>query len=129
MIKIKLPVLIAGLSFSAFALASQTSAFASKGEAQIQGSISVNGIKTNQYPNLAKIKAQEASTLAMQVQKGNVLSVGLEGEDGYLVYAVEVAGEDSHMHEILIDAGNGKVLADQTKNSSHHEDNDDEEED
>jgi hypothetical protein len=57
---------------------------------------------------------------------GSVLSVGLENEDGFLIYAVEVAGTSTGRHEILVDAGDGKILADMQKSGFSKSDEEDE---
>jgi Peptidase propeptide and YPEB domain len=42
---------------------------------------------------------------------GTVHETELETSDnGYLVYEIEIAGEDGKGHEVTWDAGNGKVL-------------------
>lgn len=103
--------------------------FARESEAKIHGTLAVNGVPTQQFPSLAKINSQEAVTIAQQAYKGSIISVGLENEDGFLIYAVNVAGSTQGVHEILVDAGNGKILADQSKGSGHKEENDEEEDD
>jgi uncharacterized membrane protein YkoI len=81
-------------------------------EPKVKGSLSARGISKANFPRTAKITASDATRIATLANGGSVLSVGLENEDGFLVYAVEVAGTNSGRHEILVDAGNGKVLAD-----------------
>jgi uncharacterized membrane protein YkoI len=55
--------------------------------------------------HMAKLTPKQASTIASRVVKAKVDKIMVENEDGYLVYAVFLGG-----HEILVDAGNGRVL-------------------
>ncbi|CAN5492777.1 hypothetical protein BH10BDE1_BH10BDE1_23330 [soil metagenome] len=115
------------LSGMVFTLSS-TMSWASKKEVEptVKGSISAKGISKADYPKTAKISASDAGKTAASISGGNVLSVGLENEDGFLVYAVEVAGTPTGQHEILVDAGNGKILADMRHSGDRKSDNDDE---
>ncbi|CAM3461792.1 PepSY domain-containing protein [Deinococcus saxicola] len=58
-----------------------------------------------QYLKLAKITLDQAKAAAMAAVPGIVTSIELDEEDGYLVYEVKIGGQ-----EVIIDAGNGKVL-------------------
>lgn len=98
-------------------------------EPKVVGSLSTNGVKPSNFPKLAKISASEATKIAVAQESGNVLSVGLENEDGFLIYAVQVANEKSGYHEVIIDAGNGKVISSSAKKSIDELDNDNEHED
>jgi hypothetical protein len=102
-------------------------AFAESGEPKIKGSIAVHQAKTVEFPKLAKISASQASRAANVQVPGSVLSVGLENEDGFLIYAVNVADEKSGIHEVLIDAGNGKVLSATEKKGGRRSEDEDEE--
>ena len=65
---------------------------------------------------MAKISLETAQKAALAKQPGTVSKSELEVEDGCLVYSfdIKIAGK-SGAQEILVDAGNGKVL------SSKHE--------
>jgi uncharacterized membrane protein YkoI len=60
---------------------------------------------------LAKIDRSAAERAALDAVPGEVREVELESESGFVVYEVEVAGNDGTLHEVIVDAGNGKVLA------------------
>lgn len=98
-------------------------------ELKVIGSLQVSGIPQAGYPKLAKISAADATRIALTQVPGNVLSVGLENEDGFLIYAVEVIGNPSKRHEILIDAGNGKVLSSTSKNEQSTDEDDEQDDD
>jgi uncharacterized membrane protein YkoI len=87
--------------------------------AKISGSIPTQNHHQNEFPKLAKISSSEAAKAATEKIPGDVLSIALENEDGSLVYAVEVVNSQSGLHEINIDAGNGKILSNETKDHSH----------
>ncbi|WP_331775923.1 PepSY domain-containing protein [Sulfurospirillum sp. 1612] len=61
---------------------------------------------------------------------GKITTVKLENIDGNLVYTVEVLAQDNSRSNVLIDAGNGKILAHQfnKKDHNHEESNDQENE-
>lgn len=58
-----------------------------------------------QYQSLAKITPERAQQAAEAAQGGTATKVELDEQDGSLVYKVKFANA-----EVLIDAGNGKVL-------------------
>lgn len=87
------------LSFSLYA----------KEETPIVGSIKITK-SASPLSSLAKISMKDASKNALLKNPGKVLSSILENEDGFLVYAVTIASNDHKIHEVLIDAGNGKLL-------------------
>jgi uncharacterized membrane protein YkoI len=60
---------------------------------------------------LAKIDRAAAEKAALDAVPGEVREVELESESGFVVYEVEVAGNDGTVHEVIVDAGNGEVLA------------------
>jgi uncharacterized membrane protein YkoI len=99
-----------GLGFAASALAKETE------EAKITGTLPVKNMQVKDYPKAARVTSTQASEAALGAVPGEIRSVVLEKEDGFLVYAVEIASSKSGMHEIVVDAGNGVVLA-----SEHHD--------
>ena len=67
---------------------------------------------------MAKITQADAEKAAVaSAQSGTVTTTELEVEHGYLVYGVTVKGSDNKTREIMVDAGDGKVLGD----DDHHE--------
>ena len=72
------------------------------GDDTVKGSVSA--------PDPAKI-GKAAAEQARLSPPGKVTETELETNDsGYVVYDIEVAGEDGTNHEVTVDAGNGKVL-------------------
>jgi Peptidase propeptide and YPEB domain len=62
-------------------------------------------------PKLAKIDEAAAEQVALKAVPGTVHETELEtSENGYLIYEIEIAGEDGKGHQVTVDAGNGKVL-------------------
>ena len=75
------------------------------------GSIKLDKQMEAQFPSLAQITLDQAMQSAIGAVNGKVLKAGLENEDGFLVYEVEIAAQDNTITEVMVDAGNGKVLA------------------
>lgn len=65
---------------------------------------------------LAKITPQQAQQAAEAIQPGQASSVKLEEENGNLVYAVKIG-----QNEVTVDAGNGKVLYNESPNNNQNE--------
>lgn len=85
---------------------------------KIVGSIAVNKHNKSSYPDLAKITLQDAIKIVSKDHPGKILEVALEREDGYLVYEVELITDQKVRKEIILDAGNGKILEVKTKNKN-----------
>lgn len=79
-------------------------------ENKVSGTISTEGIASKYYSSIAKISVTEATARAQSEIQGKVLELALESEDGFLVYSVEIQTADKKKYEVLVDAGNGKVL-------------------
>jgi len=76
-----------------------------------KGSVSVAGKDESSLLKLANIDEAAAEQVALKAVPGTVHETELETSDnGYLVYDIEIAGEDGKGHELTVDAGNGKVL-------------------
>lgn len=88
------------------------------------GTIPLSRQAEAEYPQLAKITMEQAMAAAMAATPGKVMKAGLDDEDGFLVYEVEVVTPDKAVMEVLVDAGSGKVLA-----SAPDRDEDEDEED
>ncbi len=86
-----------------------------------------------------KISASKAIEIANEALPGKVIEAKLENERGYLVWEVEIVKASGKEIELMIDAGNGRLLAavhekkedeeDEQKGKRHHwwefwEDND-----
>lgn len=98
--------------------------FGQEKEASIKGSLPTQGLKASDFPSLAKVSQQEAVNIALGQAPGKVLETELENEDGFLVYAIEIATKDAGVREVLVDAGNGKVLASTAEDSKDSADAD-----
>lgn len=59
---------------------------------------------------LTRIDRAAAEEVALSAIPGEVREVELENENGFVVYEVEVAGQDGTFYEVVVDAGNGEVL-------------------
>ena len=76
-----------------------------------QGSISAPGQNESSVQKLANIDKAAAEQAALKAVSGTVHEAELETSDnGYVVYDIEVAGEDGNSHEVKVDAGNGEIL-------------------
>jgi uncharacterized membrane protein YkoI len=73
------------------------------------------------FPALAKITPDQAVQKALDAVPGTVLKTGLENENGFLVYSVEVVSADKTIMEVKVDAGSGKVLATERDEADEHE--------
>lgn len=72
---------------------------------------------------LARIDADQASAAATQAVPGKVLRVELDNENGSLVYSVEV-DSGAGVVDVKVDAGNAKVLAQETDDDAGESDDD-----
>jgi hypothetical protein len=98
-------------------------------EAGLTGSIRVKSDSEAALVGMAKISLDSALKEALKAVAGTVLSAELENENGYLVYAVEIAKADHQTMDVKVDAGNGKVLKVETdqkdRENGEKEDSDD----
>ena len=113
-------ILLIGLGFVGFSPLAWT---------KTNGSISTKNHRQTEFPKLAQISSSDAAKAATDKVPGEILSIALENEEGSLVYAVEVVNVQTGLHEINVDAGNGKILSDEAKDHSHREPADEEEDD
>ncbi|HHW56821.1 Peptidase propeptide and YPEB domain-containing protein [Thermoanaerobacter thermohydrosulfuricus] len=74
-----------------------------------------------QLASLAKITPDEAKAAALKAVPGTIEKVGLDNENGYLVYSVEIKTNNDTV-DVKVDAGNGAVLAqDKDQDNEKHE--------
>ena len=104
----KIPILT-GMSAVLLATLIAVGAVAAQ-ETKNTGSIRLNNVEEAGFADLANIPFDYAINTALKTVPGKVLKAELENENGYLVYCVEVAKSDQQIAEVMIDAGNGKVL-------------------
>lgn len=57
-----------------------------------------------------KISPEQVVNIASLKNKGKIVKIEVEGENGYLVYTIEMIKPEGGVKEFLIDAGNGKIL-------------------
>ena len=63
------------------------------------------------YSKMAKITPDQASKAALAKVPGTLVGkVALDNENGILVYSVQIKDKSGAIHDIKVDAGNGKVL-------------------
>lgn len=58
----------------------------------------------------AGIGREEAEEATLDLLPGQIVESGLEEENGYIVYNIEVLGEDGSLHETFVDALSGRLL-------------------
>jgi uncharacterized membrane protein YkoI len=75
------------------------------------GTIRIEQQSEAEFPSIAKISMDQAVQQALASVQGQVLKTELEGENGFLVYGVEVVTADKAIVDVKVDAGSGKVLA------------------
>jgi|GEM_PF-4284132 len=86
---------------------STTELAAAKASDPLECSVQVPDPEPADLTSLAKISADQARDVALGLYPGEeVVEVELDNEDGCLVFGIEFAGG----HEVKVDAGNGKVL-------------------
>lgn len=66
--------------------------------------------ETAQLSKLAKIDQNAAKQAALASVTGTVKRVSLDSENGSVVYSVEIVRSNGHMVDVKVDAGNGRVL-------------------
>jgi len=119
--KIKTGLLLAGalmlaLGITVTGTAQKAQAASQNAEPALNCSIKIPHPAPADLSTLAKIKAQDAITAAKKAYPGiAVKNAELDNENGYLVYSVELRNGG----EILVDAGNGKVLRKESPAAEH----------
>ena len=75
------------------------------------------GAESQKPQGLAKIDQTAAEQAALKAAPGTARETDLQSENGFVVYGVEVAGNDGKTHDVKVDAGNGRVLHQQVDGS------------
>ena len=78
---------------------------------KLKGTVEIGTAKQADWPDLAKVQLQYAIRAAMTKVQGKLLKVGLEAENGFLIWEVELVKSDKSMYDVKVDAGSGAVLA------------------
>ena len=76
-----------------------------------QTSISTVGVPFTELAMKAKITHPEAQVLALKEQPGQVVAAALKSFEGILVWRVKILCPDRTLHELMINAADGKVQA------------------
>jgi uncharacterized membrane protein YkoI len=101
----------AGVAYAANNGSSETTIRDDEADDSYKGSVSVAGKNESSLHKLANIDQAAAEQVALKAVPGTVHETELETSDnGYVVYDIEIAGDDGKGHEVTVDAGNGKVL-------------------
>jgi uncharacterized membrane protein YkoI len=83
----------------------------SDGDDAYKGSVSAPDQSGASLQESVKIDQAAAEEAALEAVPGTVHEAELETSDnGYVVYDVEIAGDDGKNHEVKVDAGNGEIL-------------------
>ncbi|MGW2109675.1 PepSY domain-containing protein [Streptomyces sp. NPDC001948] len=74
----------------------------------------------------ARVDVKDAVAAALKAVPGTITEAELDDEDGGLVWELDVYGADKVWHDVTVDAGNGKVLAEHTSDDDddHGDDRD-----
>jgi uncharacterized membrane protein YkoI len=101
----------AGVAYAANNGSSETTIRDDEADDSYKGSVSVAGKNESSLHKLVNIDQAAAEQVALKAVPGTVHETELETSDnGYVVYDIEIAGDDGNGHEVTVDAGNGKVL-------------------
>ncbi len=110
MVAIMVLLVGAGVAY-ANSSSSETTTGDDEGDDSYKGSISAPAHNEASLQKLAKIDQAAAEQAALKAVPGTVHETELETSDnGYVVYDIEVAGDDGKSHEVKVDAGNGEIL-------------------
>lgn len=86
------------------------------------GSLNVKNNDESNMASKAKITSSEAARIATTARPGTVVKTKLDDENGYLVWEVEMIGPKGKETKLMIDAGNGRLLAAERDNEDEDED-------
>lgn len=78
--------------------------------------------------SLATITEAQAGDIALGAVPGEVTEIELGNENGGVAWSVDVTATDGSAHEVVVDAGNGDVLAQEADDDGEAEDGDAEDE-
>jgi uncharacterized membrane protein YkoI len=81
------------------------------GDDAYKGSVSAPDQSGTSLQDAAKVDQAAAEQAALKAVPGTLHETELETSDnGYVVYDIEIAGDDGNNHEVKVDAGNGEIL-------------------
>ena len=100
----------AGVAYAANS-SSDTDTGGDDGDDAYKGSISAPDQSGTSLQDAAKVDQAAAEQAALEAVPGTIHETELETSDnGYVVYDIEIAGDDGNNHEVKVDAGNGEIL-------------------
>lgn len=76
----------------------------------VVGTIRATKGQRAEWASMAKITMEQAKEIALRETPGTIDDADLETEDGYLVYEIDIDGNDGDEYEFIIDAGSGAIL-------------------
>src|SRR3712207_9485391 len=85
------------------------------------GGVAIAAQQQGPEPKVDRAAAEEA---ALSAVPGEVKETELEREGGATIYEVEVAGKDGRLHDVAVDAGDGRVLGPETEEAEGSENDD-----
>ena len=80
------------------------------------------GAPHREMPVHAKIPSSQALRIAQRAQPGSLLSMNLEKDEGHLVYSVQIMHPDANLMEVVVDAGDGRILSLNKVRPQEHQD-------
>lgn len=75
------------------------------------GTILTANHSESEFPYLSRISYVRAIETALRAVNGKLLDIGLEDENGFLVWEVDIVGPRGMANSVKIDAGDGRLLA------------------
>ena len=87
------------------------------------GSIKLSkGLNESAMAKLATITSEKAAGIAHKVLTGDVVETELDNENGFLVWEVGMFDQNGEEISLVIDAGNGRLLAAELEGKEDHKD-------
>ncbi len=83
------------------------------------GSIQLGDQSESSATDQARLSAADAMRIAQTAYPAKVVEAGLENENGFLVWNITQVGKDGKEVTLMIDAGNGTLLAAETGDDEH----------
>jgi len=84
------------------------------------GSVKLKDDSKQEIVSLAKITSSEAAAIAKKALPGTVVKTKLDDENDYLVWEVKLIDSKNQENKLMIDAGNGHILAVERDDEDEH---------
>lgn len=85
-----------------------------------------NNVSEAEEIQFAKLDVNDVCKILKKEENGKIVKVALENDDGNLVYHSEIYKNINETVEVIIDAGDGKILHKELDHRDKEEENDDE---